>query len=201
LGLDSDREEVEGELRGNGWCNSSVGKLAFGVVGLVLVVGYSTSADRAAITPSPAAAIQPRAILRNVKEAHVEGPIQTFDTDVVVGPISWPQLQIWATADPSGYVMSASGNDFKIGAQVKAGATVTVSVAPEARAYAGLDYGQASGYRQAPAVTFHSCVNSDTVFVGGFHVEGRHCVPFDVIADSQPPVRIVMSFFNGPCAP
>lgn len=164
------------------------------------MLGCSMSSNRATTTSSPTAAIQPRAILCNVNEAHIEGPIQTFDTDVVVGPISWPQLKIWATADPKGYVTSASGNDFKIGAQIKAGATVTVSVAPEARSYAGLDYGQASRYSQAPAVTFHSCVSSDTVFSGGFHVEGRHCVPLDVKVNSQPPVRIVVSFFNGACA-
>jgi hypothetical protein len=176
-----------------------VGKLALGVVGLVLTLGCSSSVDRATTTLSPAAAIQPRAILCNVNEAHILGPFPSYDTDVVVGPISWPKLKTWATADPRGYVMSASGNDFKIGAQVKAGATITVSVAPEARAYAGLDYGQASGYSPAPAVTFHACISSDTVFIGGFHVEGRHCVPFDVSVDSQPPVRIVVSIFDGPC--
>jgi hypothetical protein len=176
-----------------------VGKLALGVVGLVLMLGCSTSAERAKVASSPPAATQPRAILCNVNEAHIEGPFQLFDTDVVVGPISWPQLRIWATADPSGYRIGGKENDFKIGAQLKAGAVVTVSVAPEARAYAGLDYGQASSYSPAPAVTFHSCVNSDTAFVGGFHVEGRHCVPFDVSADGESPVRIVVSFFDGPC--
>ena len=39
--------------------------------------------------------------------------------------------------------------------------------------YAGLDYGQASGYSPTTVVTFHSCVNWDTAFIGGF-VEGRH---------------------------
>jgi hypothetical protein len=54
-------------------------------------------------------------------------------TGLVVGSLSWPELRKWATADPSGYSMGGSESDYKIGAQVKAGATVTVSVAPEAR--------------------------------------------------------------------
>ncbi len=133
-------------------------------------------------------------------EAHLTSPsFQAYDTDVVVGSISWPELKTWATADPNGFRAGGSASDYKIGAQVKAGAVVTVSVAPEARSYAGLDYGQASRYSPAPAVTFHSCVNADTAFIGGFHVAGRRCVPFDVSEAYKPSIRIVISFFNGPC--
>lgn len=167
-------------------------------VGSALMLGCSTPTDQP--SPSQSTPTQSRAILCNVNEAHISGPWQSFDTDVVVGPISWPKLMTWATADPGGFRMEPSNNDFKIGAQLKAGSAVTVSVAPEARAYAGLDYGQAFGYSPAPTVVFHACQNSDTAYIGGFHVEGRHCVPFDVSVDGKPPVRIVISFFNGPCA-
>jgi hypothetical protein len=64
---------------------------------------------------------------------------------------------------------------------------------------AGLDYGQASGYSPTSAVTFHACAAADTAFIGGFHVVGRRCVPFDVREDHKASIRIVISFFNGPC--
>jgi hypothetical protein len=153
-------------------------------------------------TPSPVAAGVPRQVLCQVTEAHLTSPsFPSATTDVVVGSISWPELTTWATADPSGYRMGGSASDFKIGAQIKAGATVTVSVAPEARAYAGLDYGQDSGYSPTTAVTFHSCASSDTAFIGGFHVDRPHCVPFDISEDHKPRIRIVVSFFNGRCSP
>jgi hypothetical protein len=172
------------------------------VAGMVLMSGCSV-AERPSPSSSSSGAGQPREILCAAEEAHLiaSGSFQSFDSDVVVGPLSWPQLKLWATADPSGYRMGGSENDFKLGAQLKAGSTVTVSVAPEARAYAGLDYGQASGYSPALAVTFHACANSATAYVGGFHVEGRRCVPVDVSVDGMPPVRIVISFFNGQRGP
>lgn len=105
----------------------------------------------------------------------------------------------WATADPSGYVTSASGNDFKVGAEIKAGATVTVSVPATAPGHAGLEYGQSWSYSPAQAVTFHACPDTDTAFIGGFHVEGRQCVPLDIAVGGAPPTRVVVSFFNGPC--
>jgi hypothetical protein len=144
-------------------------------------------------------------------EAHLEQTFSPSPDDLVVGPLTWPGLRGWATADPSGFGEPASG-DFKIGAQVAAGTTVTVAVAAEARAYAGLSYGQTWSYSPAQAVTFHACPHADTAYVGGFHVIGRRCVPLDVSVQGQasagwadsgrphrPPTRIVVSFFNGPC--
>jgi hypothetical protein len=145
--------------------------------------------------------MQPRQILCIVREAHLTSPsFPAYDTDVVVGSISWPELKTWATADPNGFRTARSASDYKIGAQVSAGATVTVSVAQEARAYAGLDYGQGWGYSPTTAVTFHSCATAETAFIGGFHVEGRRCVPFDVSEDHKPSIRVVISFFSGTCS-
>ena len=183
-------------------CNGDVGRIALAGVGLVAMVGCSTSTERPSASSSTPAAAQPRQILCLVTEAHLTSPsFPAYDTDVVVGSLSWPQLKTFATADPTAYRDAQSANDFKIGAQVKAGAVVTVSVAPEARAYAGLDYGQGWGYSPATAVTFHACATAETAFIGGFHVEGRHCVPFDISEDNKPPIRTVISFFNGACAP
>jgi hypothetical protein len=61
------------------------------------------------------------------------------------------------------------------------------------------DYGHASGYHPTSAVTFHACAAADTAFIGGFHVVGRRCVPFDVSVDHMPSIRIAISFFNGLC--
>jgi hypothetical protein len=152
----------------------------------------------------------PRSI-QCVTEAHVAKSFSPSPDDLVVGPLTWPGLRGWATADPSGFGDPASG-DFKIGAQVAAGTTVTVAVAAEARAYAGLNYGQTWSYSPAQAVTFHACPDTDTAYIGGFHVTGRRCVPFDVTVKGQAsagradsdrlhrlPTRIVVSFFNGRC--
>jgi hypothetical protein len=143
----------------------------------------------------------PRSILCGPHEARIERTIQRSADDVVVGPLGWPGLKTWATADPSGYVTSASGNDFKVGAELDAGATVTVAIAPGAPGNAGLDYGQQWSYSPTQAVTFHACPHTDTAFVGGFHVEGRHCVPLDITVGNATPTRIVISVFNGPCPP
>jgi hypothetical protein len=174
----------------------------FAITGLVLVllVGCSNATSGPSASPTSPIAIQSRQILCNISEAHIaRSSFPSFATDVVVGSISWPELRTWATADPSGFRASGSASDYKIGAQVEAGAVVTISVAPEARAYAGLDYGQASGYSPTSAVTFHACAGADTAFIGGFHVVGKHCVPFDVSEHHNPTRRIVISFFNGPC--
>jgi hypothetical protein len=169
-------------------------------IGLVTMLGCSPSAPGPSASPTLPAAVQPRAILCNVNEAHLTRPsFPSSDTDVVIGSLSWPEPRSWTSADPSGFRAGGSQSDFKIGAQVKAAATVTVSVAPVARAYAGLDYGQASGYSPTTAVTFHACATSDTAFIGGFHVEGGRCVPFDVSDDHKTPIRTVISFFDGPC--
>jgi hypothetical protein len=80
---------------------------------------------------------------------------------------------------------------------------VTVSVAPEARQRAGLDYGQAEGYTPAAEVTFTACRDSDTAYVGGISVsgDGRLCLPLDVQVGKAAPQRIVISVFRGDCRP
>lgn len=167
----------------------------------MVLAGCSPSAATPSASSSIATAA-PRQILCQVTEAHLTSPsFPSFPTDVVVGSISWPELKTWATADPSGYRAARSASDFKIGAQIKAGAVVTVSVAPAARVYAGLDYGQGSGYSPTSTVTFHSCATLETAFIGGFHVDGPHCVPFDISEGRKPPTRVVVSFFNGGCGP
>jgi hypothetical protein len=117
--------------------------------------------------------------------------------DLTAGVLTWPGLTAWATAEPEGY--GPGNGDYKLGVVIKAGAVVTVTVPESHREVAGLRYGQASGYRPTPSVTFQGCAYADTAYIGGFHVEGRRCVPFDVTAPGQGATRVWVSFFAGPC--
>jgi hypothetical protein len=142
-------------------------------------------------------AANPRAILCEVEEAHVDITFDPGRDDVVVGPFLWPSLRRWATANPAD---RGEGNRYKLGVELKARSVVTVTVAPEARSIAGLTYGQRWSYTPAESVTFHACPNADTAFIGGFEVREHRCVPFDVTVGDAPPVRVVVSFFTGaPC--
>ncbi|HEV7897341.1 MAG TPA: hypothetical protein VGP31_05800 [Planosporangium sp.] len=156
----------------------------------------------AAVSPAVTAAAGPadnaRQVWCEIGEAHIRTTIVPAPDDVAVGPLVWQGLRTWATADPSKF---GENDDYKLGATVKAGATVTVAVAPDARAFAGLSYGQRWQYSPVDAVTFQACDNSDTVFIGGFHVVGRRCVPFDIRVGDDPPTRVVVSFFTGKDCP
>jgi len=182
----------------------------------ITLVAGCTSTDPVAIpsAPGPAPTTQvpgpdstassagsrstPRSIRCETYESYAVQPIERSADDITVGPLTWPGLRKWATGDPSRYGSPAAG-EFKIGAEVARGATVTVAVAPEASAHAGLRYGQRWGYTPAQAVSFHACEDGDTAFIGGFYVKGKRCVPLDVRIGEEPPTRIVVSFFNGAC--
>lgn len=123
--------------------------------------------------------------------------------DIVVGPLRWPGLKDRARANREGYGNQQSdGWHYKIGAEIAAGARVTVSVAPEARGKAGLGYGQQWDYTPAQKVTFHACPKARTAFVGGFVVAGatgRICLPLDIRTGEAPPRRITVSLGAGKC--
>lgn len=146
-----------------------------------------------AATSAPGA----RIVACEPREAHQLTTWSPGPGDVTAGALSWPGLAGWATADPAARGDGAGG--YKLGVVIKAGAVVTVTVPDSHRDVAGLAYGQGSGYTATSAVTFQGCAYADTAYIGGFHVEGRRCVPFDVSAPGQPPVRVTVSFFAGPC--
>ncbi|MFC4105169.1 hypothetical protein [Micromonospora zhanjiangensis] len=118
--------------------------------------------------------------------------------DVTVGPLTWPGLRGWANAWPADYGYGDDDGNYKLGAEVRAGAEVTVTVGPEARTYAGLSYGQRWSYSPAESVTFHGCPYRDTAYIGGFQVKGKRCVPFDIQVGDASPVRVWIGFF-APC--
>ncbi|GAA3956291.1 hypothetical protein [Actinoplanes auranticolor] len=132
------------------------------------------------------------------EEAHVKSTDVPTDNALTVGAISWPDLKSWATADPKDYGNGESG-DYKIGALVKAGAVVTVSVADSNANDVGLKYGQRWNYEPTRSVTFQGCKDYDTAYIGGFHIPDQKCVPFDISEGGKPPVRVTVSFFAGPC--
>jgi hypothetical protein len=124
--------------------------------------------------------------------------MSTAPGDLVVGSIKWPGLRTWATANPTDFGDPATG-DYKIGAEVRAGSTVSVSIPADHAGSAGLKYGQGWDYSPTAAVTFHACAGSDTAYIGGFHIKSRGCVPLDIAENGRPPTRVTVSFFAGAC--
>lgn len=128
--------------------------------------------------------------------------------DVTSGPLSYPNAQLLMRPGSvtefygGGVPVSPEGVAFyKMGTYVTAGATVTVTVMPQARAYAGLQTpGDPPG---AEAVTYQACPNGvATSWVGGFDLTKRKsaCLPLEVDVKGEPaPRRLVLSIFNGAC--
>jgi hypothetical protein len=95
----------------------------------------------------------------------------------------------------------------KILAVVAPDATVTVTVAGPARAYAALYY---HGHEPPRSVrdgtaeqVFVGCPAASyadgTQFNGGFVVQGRRCVPVDVKVGAEPAARAIFSLGAGRC--
>ncbi|WP_030906828.1 hypothetical protein [Streptosporangium amethystogenes] len=121
--------------------------------------------------------------------------------DLVAGPLVIPGLLAWGTAKPEEY---GSGNHFKVGAVVRKGGKVTLSIPTEFHKSAGMLYAEVARRAANPAdadhsVTFVACDDHDTVFVGGFYVLAPRCVPFDIAVPGKPTVRKEISFFHGKC--
>jgi hypothetical protein len=164
--------------------------------------GCSSAPPAALVIDSTAAAAGTASMPRSVRCDEPIGPAdwQQSPDDVAAGPLRWPHLKQWATSNPAGYgYHDSAGFHYKVGVELKAGSTVTVTVAPLARGQAGLEYGLRWGYRPAQAVTFHACPDADTAYVGGFFVKRNSCVPLDIQVGNARPVRIVVSVFAGRC--
>ncbi|MYS24025.1 MULTISPECIES: hypothetical protein [unclassified Streptomyces] len=122
--------------------------------------------------------------------------------DVSAGALIWHGAAALATGDQKAHgVQNADGWHYRVDSEVWSSQQVTVTIGPDQRARAGLQYGIGYGMSPAPAVTFHGCPGAATVFIGAFFVagDGRACVPLDVRAGDGPPRRVVISFFDGRC--
>jgi len=119
--------------------------------------------------------------------------------DLVSGPLDVIDGELLATADPAGY---GDRGNYKVPIAVGPGATVTVTIAPQARGRVVIynPYGPGGG---VAAATYQSCQPGWTVFPQGFVFpdhRARGCVPLDVRAGGQPRTRhLTVSLFAGSC--
>ncbi|WP_327288066.1 hypothetical protein [Streptomyces sp. NBC_01198] len=122
--------------------------------------------------------------------------------DVTVGPLTLEGLRGLVGGDQNAHaVHNADGWHYLIGASVRDGGAVTVTIGAELRARAGLEFGGNQGMAPAPSVTFYACPDAATSYLGAFFVagDGRACVPLDIRVGDGAPQRVVISFFRGEC--
>lgn len=122
--------------------------------------------------------------------------------DVTVGPLTLHSLRGLSGGDQNAHsVHNSDGWHYLIGASVRDGGAVTVTIGPEQRARAGLEFGGSQGMAPAPSVTFYACADAATSYLGAFFVtgDGRACVPLDIRVGDGAPQRVVISFFHGEC--
>jgi hypothetical protein len=136
---------------------------------------------------------------RPIDSARPAGP-----GDLVIGPLRYDGIARGypgAISDSLNYVVFAT-----IGTELLPDATVTVSVAPGAREWAGIatEGGPPAGFF---SVTYTSCPASrdpnGVWWVGGFTLRNRTsgCLPLDVHVLGEPsPRRAVISFSDASCA-
>jgi ribosomal protein L39E len=157
---------------------------ALAIATLVLALAACGSARRTA--PAP--------IFVRTCETSVRGELARNwrSESLNVGPISFLGLPAWADATRSELAESPQK---KVLAIVRGGATVTVSVARQARGYVSLAYDPAlfdasPGVRDGdPAVRFRAC-REETQFNGAFLVEGRRCVAVEIRWDGRRERRV-----------
>lgn len=127
--------------------------------------------------------------------------------DLALGPLVYRGLRHGYPGNPPRPAHAQEGIIFaKFGTELSPDATVTVSVAPEARSWASIvtEAGPPAGYF---SVTYKSCTsaqNSTGVWwVGGFALRNQTsgCLPLNVQVDGESSVRhAVISFWDEGCA-
>jgi hypothetical protein len=106
-----------------------------------------------------------------------------------------PLVLTGATYTDPATVREFGGNKFPL--LVRAGYTVTIAIAPEARAFASLAYGD---HRAASSATFIACSpgrswstaggEEVTFWSGFFHASRPACIPLDITVGSGRPERV-----------
>jgi len=126
--------------------------------------------------------------------------------DATAGPLVFPNAKMVGSAAGlsnfygGGQVPDGPGGSkfYKMGTYVKAGATVTVTVAHTARSYLRLQQGPGPHYQDEMSVVFEACPGSRyTAWVGGFDIKGPMpaCVALDVqVAGEQTPRHLAIPF-------
>lgn len=133
--------------------------------------------------------------------------------DVTAGPVVYPNAKL--VGSPAGLSDFYGGGQvpdgpegsrfYKMGTLVKAGAMVTITVAPSARPYLRLHQGPGPGpnLQGEMSVVFQACPGrSYTGWVGGFDIKGPMpaCVALDVqVSGEQTPRRLTIPFGGPAC--
>ena len=123
--------------------------------------------------------------------------------DIGFGPGYFPQARRRATANPPNSGRGAQLTGYKLPPVVYPGATVTMTIARDARSYV-VQQNPWSPRQGSVSVTYRACLHKPGFFPQSFRfTDGRRrgCVPLDVRVGVQRKVsHIVLSFFAGRCS-
>ncbi|WUH89961.1 hypothetical protein OG900_07470 [Streptomyces sp. NBC_00433] len=153
-------------------------------------------------TTEPTRSADPTATAGRPWSPPVSPPASPRHDDVTVGPLTLAGLRGLSGGDQDAHgVHNADGWHYLVGASVRDGGAVTVTIGAEQRARAGLEFGGSQSMAPTPAVTFYACADAATSYLGAFFVagDGRACVPLDIRVGDAAPQRVVISFFDGQC--
>lgn len=168
-----------------------------------------TSAPRSSAhgTAVPTTSTTNAATVRNCTAGSVRD-LTPSGNDITAGPVVFGNMKLASSAAGlrdfygNGQVPDAPGGArfYKMGVQVKANATVVISVAPKAMNYLRLQQGQSPVVPQT-AFTFHACPGTGyTGWVGGFDIKGGlpACIALDVQVTGESARRQLNIPFGGP---
>jgi hypothetical protein len=174
---------------------ASLARLTVGVVALALLAGCGTGTrpSPSFSAPSVVVPVAPHgsATVGCELSRPVNGGVQ--DEDLLIGPLDIPTSK-------DGYAVTNFPQPvdgvsfFKVGMELPADASVTLSIGEEARAYAGIitEKGQDEGYS---SVSYRACSATEqdgmVFWVGGFTLVGRAsaCVPLEVQVKGETAIR------------
>lgn len=185
----------------------------FGLTALLIALSGCAS-PQPSPTPSANLSSSPAAKVAALPEAEttvdcamsraVDNPVPTQADDLVLGPLLYPGL---LAGYPQSLTEAVDGIIFaKIGTHLSPDATVTVSIAPEATSWAGIDTetGPPAGYL---SVTYKSCPSSQHAagswWVGGFSLRNQisGCLPLNVQVQGEASTRRTVISFGAKTCP
>jgi hypothetical protein len=184
---------------------ASFGVQAFVVIVIVLtfvvgLCGYSYGEGRTASVGTPK---HPQVLTCAEEATQFTGTLpRAGPHDVVFGPGYFPQARRLATMSPQTWAPGSRGT-YKLPPVIKPGATVTLTIARDARSYV-VQQNPWSPPNGSQSVTYRACAHSPGFFPQSFRfTDGRlrGCVPIDVRVNGQRATRrVVLSLFAGRCS-
>ena len=166
------------------------------------------SAEIPKVTSGPVGSLANPRVLACAAGSVTDEPAGT--ENIVAGPLIYPNAKMLSRPGsdrdfyPGGVGELPDGSkSYKMGTFVNRGATVTVSVVPQAGTTVRLQGPSTLGPDEA--VTYQACATGGaTAWVGGFNLSGAGrsaaCLPLQVrVKGESQPRRIVISLFEGVC--